>query len=130
VSISFVPAEVSLASGESADVVLLLQNTSSSIHYAGSWATSSSSAYSGGSVKTSSTAGASATYSFTGRGIALVSTLSASRGTVRVYVDGVYQGRIDPSHAPTVFHGVAWQMIGFVPGRPEDTLRWLLQHFA
>jgi hypothetical protein len=89
---------------------LLVQNTSSSIHYAGSWATSSSSSYSGGSAKTSSTAGASATYTFTGRGIALVSTLSASRGTVRVYVDGVYQGRVDPSHAPTVFHGVAWQM--------------------
>jgi hypothetical protein len=89
---------------------LLVQNTSSSIHYAGSWTTSSSSSYSGGSVKTSSTAGSSATYTFTGRGIALVSTLSASRGTVRVYVDGIYQGRVDPSHAPTVFHGVAWQM--------------------
>src|SRR5262249_19725431 len=45
----------------------LVQQTSASIHYAGSWTTATSSVYSAGSTRYSKAGGASASYTFTGR---------------------------------------------------------------
>ncbi|HET7182376.1 MAG TPA: hypothetical protein VFI15_09115, partial [Candidatus Limnocylindrales bacterium] len=73
----------------------LRQNSYSSIAYAGTWATSSAAQASGGSVKSSSTAGASATLTFSGRAIGLVTTLGPNRGAVQVWVDGVLSATID-----------------------------------
>lgn len=66
----------------------LLQETSGTITYKGTWTSAPSSSYSGGTAKYASIAGASATISFTGRSIALVTTRAASRGSVKIYVDG------------------------------------------
>ncbi len=66
----------------------------SSVTYGGSWRSSSSSSYSGGRVRYASTAGASATFAFIGSAIGYVAPRSASRGSVRVYVDGVYAGTV------------------------------------
>ena len=53
---------------------------SSAVKYTGRWATSSSTAYWGGKAKSSSTAGAKATFTFTGRSVAIVSRLGPGRG--------------------------------------------------
>jgi hypothetical protein len=73
---------------EGVDVTPSLVQTSSGVTYKGTWSTSSGSAYSGGSTRYSSMAGASATFSFTGRSIAIVMTRATARGRIRVYVDG------------------------------------------
>ncbi len=90
-------------------VASLVQQTTSSIHYAGTWSTSRSTSYSGGSARASSKPSSSATWTFTGRGIALVSTMATTRGTVRIYLDGKYVTRVDMLASPTVFRAVAWQ---------------------
>jgi len=89
--------------------VSLVQQTSRAVHYSGSWATSSSSSYSGGSVRRATTRGASASFTFTGRGIGLVSTLASTRGTVRIYLDGKYVTRVDLRASPTVYRAIVWQ---------------------
>jgi subtilisin family serine protease len=89
--------------------VSLLQQTSSAIHYRGSWATGRSTSYSGGSVRYATAAGASATFTFTGRGIALVSTLASTRGKVRIYIDGTYVAKVDLGASPTMYRAIVWQ---------------------
>jgi subtilisin family serine protease len=89
--------------------VSLVQQTSSAVHYTGSWATSSSASYSGGSVRRASARGASASFTFTGRGIGLVSTLAPTRGTVRIYLDGKYVTRLDLRASSTVYRAIVWQ---------------------
>ena len=50
----------------------------------------------GGYVKKSTTTGATATYAFTGSGVAFVSTLAAARGIAEVWLDGVEGGHDRP----------------------------------
>lgn len=64
----------------------LVQQTSSTISYGKTWTTASSSAYSGGSLRYAKVAGASASFTFTGRSIAFVSYRNTNRGSVKVYV--------------------------------------------
>ena len=73
----------------------LRQNSYASIVYAGSWSTSSNPLNSGGSVKSSSSPGASATLTFSGRAVGLVTTLRPTNGAVQVWVDGVLKATID-----------------------------------
>jgi hypothetical protein len=86
----------------------LIQNTSTSVHYSTGWTTSSSTSFSGGSVRSASVAGRSASFTFTGRSIALVSTRAASRGQVKVFIDGDLQATPNLSGS-TVFRYVAFQ---------------------
>jgi len=87
----------------------LVQQTSTAIRYGGTWATSTSSSYSGGTAKAASIAGRSATYAFTGRSIALVTTESRVRGKVKVYINGVYQATVDLYRSSTQYRAIAWQ---------------------
>lgn len=73
----------------------LIQQTSTAVHFSGSWGTSSSSLYSGGSVRHAKTSSASATFTATGRAYALVSTLASTRGKARIYVNGVLKATVD-----------------------------------
>lgn len=73
----------------------LKQQTSSSVAYRGTWGSSSSTAFSGGSVKRSSTKGASATFTFTGRSVAWVTTTAKNRGKAKLYLDGTYIKTVD-----------------------------------
>ena len=86
--------------------VLLRQNTSPSLTYAGTWTLATADRYSGGSVRSTSTAGASARYSFTGRSVGLVMTRRPDGGKVRVYVDGAYVTTIDTAAASLSFRQV------------------------
>ena len=74
---------------------LLLQQTSSAIRYTGTWTTATSTSYSGGSTRYATLAGASASYTFTGRSVAWVASTSTYRGKVKVFVDGVYVTTVD-----------------------------------
>jgi len=113
----------------------LVQQTSTAIAYHLTWTSSTYASFSGGSVKYASAAGAYATYTFTGRGIAFVTTRAASRGAVKIYIDGVLQTTFD-CYAPTsTFRYVAfaqnWASVGThritiklvgTPGRPRVDL--------
>jgi spore germination protein YaaH len=68
----------------------LVQQTSTAIAYRGTWRTSSATPFSGGSVRFAAAAGASASYTFTGRAIGFVTTTGPTRGAVKLYVDGAY----------------------------------------
>ena len=86
----------------------IVQQTSTSVTWAGFWTTTSSTSYSGGSARYSSAAGASMTYTFSGRGIGLTFGTGPTRGQVKAYVDGVYVSTIDTYAAAS---GFGW--VGF-----------------
>ncbi len=87
----------------------LIQGSSTTVRYSGTWSTSSSTSYSGGSTRQTSAAGARATYTFTGRSVGLVTTKAPNRGKVKVYVNGVYLETIDLYASTSRHRLVAWQ---------------------
>jgi len=86
----------------------LVQQSWSAVRWAGVWTTRSAAAYSGGSERTARAAGAGASYTFTGRTVALVATRGPGRGKARVYVDGVLRGTVDLYRSSTQYRAVAW----------------------
>lgn len=86
----------------------LIQNSSSSLVYTGSWSSKSYASYSGGSVKASSTAANSVSYSFSGRAVALATTLRSSAGAVQVWVDGALASTIDTYSASTTYRRIVF----------------------
>jgi hypothetical protein len=94
----------------------LIQQTSASVAYAGSWSTSSSTSNSGGSARSATAAGASATLSFSGRAVAWVTTLRPTDGVAKVYIDGVLAATIDTKGASTTYRQIvfskAWTSYG------------------
>jgi hypothetical protein len=73
----------------------LVQESSTAIAYRGTWYGTQASGYSGGAARSTTSSTASASYTVTGRGIALVATQAASRGKLKVYVDGLYVRTVD-----------------------------------
>jgi spore germination protein YaaH len=69
----------------------------------GGWHQASTAAFSAGSVKYSTDAGASFRTTFTGRGIAWVSTLGSSHGAARVYVDAELVATVN-TYSTTTLH--------------------------
>ena len=88
--------------------VVLRQNESPTLRYAGTWRLSAATAFSGGSARYSTAAGASVRYSMSGRSIALILTRGPNRGVARVYVDGVLAATIDSRAATLQTRWVAW----------------------
>jgi hypothetical protein len=86
----------------------VVQQTSTSITWVGSWTTTTSTSYSGGSARYSAAAGASLTYAFSGRGIGVTFGRGPTRGQIKAYVDGVYISTIDTYATAT---GFGW--VGF-----------------
>jgi hypothetical protein len=68
----------------------IFQQTSPSVTWRGTWRTTTTSSASGGSLKYSTARGAVATFSFTGSNMAWVAAKGPTRGSAKVYVDGVY----------------------------------------
>lgn len=79
----------SWAQGPSVRAAVYQQN-STSVTWSGSWHTVTTSSASGGSLRYATAAGASATFRFTGSSVAWVAARGTSRGSARVYIDGVY----------------------------------------
>lgn len=73
----------------------LTQQNSTSVKYRLTWATRSSSSYLGESTKSATTAGASASYTFTGSSIAWVGAIGPTRGSARVFIDGVLKATVN-----------------------------------
>ena len=73
---------------------LLTEQTSSSVVYSGTWKSAANRYASGGTLNYTTRKGASATYTFTGSGVAWVAYRGPDRGSARVYVDGVYKKSI------------------------------------
>ena len=69
---------------------LRYQDTSTRITYSSSWRSYSTSSASGGRTRYATGSGASATFRFTGRAFALIAPKGPTRGSARLYVDGVY----------------------------------------
>ena len=68
----------------------LTQQTALAVTWRGRWHTVRSASASGGSLRYATSAGASATFRFTGSSIAWVSARGTTRGSARVSIDGVY----------------------------------------
>jgi hypothetical protein len=86
-----------------------VQQTSSAVKYSGTWTSSSSSSFFGGSVRYATRRGATATYTFTGRGIAFVTTKAKTRGKVEVYIDGLKRQTIDLYSSTTRLRQLVYQ---------------------
>ncbi len=86
----------------------LPQQTNTSITWKGTWKKVIDPRYSGGSVRYAIGAGASARYAFTGRAIAWVSTLTPSRGSAKVYIDGTLVATISLNASTTSFGRVVF----------------------
>ena len=87
---------------------LVTQQSSTAVRYTGAWKTASSSSYSGGSTRYATGAGAAATYTFRGCGIAWVAGSGPTRGSARVYIDGVYAVTVNLHATTTTLRRVAY----------------------
>jgi hypothetical protein len=65
------------------------QESSSAVHWSGTWRTGSSTSFWGGHDRYASAAGAKASLTFSGRSFAWVGSVGQSRGWAKVYVNGV-----------------------------------------
>jgi subtilisin family serine protease len=73
---------------------VLVQDRSTAVTYAGTWTKAVYAYSSGGSSTYATRLGARARTTFSGRGIALVAPVGPTRGSAKVYVDGVYRGTV------------------------------------
>ncbi len=86
------------------------QQTSTSIKYGGTWKTVSSTSYSGGSTRYATSTTASATFDFTGRGFAWVGAYGPTRGTAKIWLDGVLQPTVSTYRSSTTSRPVTWSV--------------------
>ncbi|HET7181454.1 MAG TPA: hypothetical protein VFI15_04395, partial [Candidatus Limnocylindrales bacterium] len=77
------------------------QETSTRITYTGTWSRPASSSYWSGYEKYATAAGAKASFTFTGRAYALIGCVGPSRGSVKVYVNGVLTTTVSTYAATT-----------------------------
>ncbi|MFJ2583754.1 N-acetylmuramoyl-L-alanine amidase [Streptomyces sp. NPDC087538] len=80
----------------------------SSATKSGTWTTRSSSSYLGGKSYSSSSKGASLSWTFTGRSIALVASRATTSGQAYVYVDGVKVSTVDLKSSTTKYRDALW----------------------
>lgn len=95
---------------------LASQETSSAIAYGPGWLRVGNTYASGGNVAYSTAAGASATFTFTGRAVSWVSAVGTSRGQAKVYIDGTYAHTVNlystTFHARRVVYVASWPTNG------------------
>jgi hypothetical protein len=84
------------------------QEDSVAVTTAGGWRRVALTGALGGYVKKSTNTGATAMYTFTGSGVAFVSTLAATRGKAEIWLDGAKVATIDLYAATTQTSRIAW----------------------
>ena len=84
------------------------QQSSSAVRWAGTWSSASGSGYWGGTTRHSSRAGATSTFTFTGRSVAWVSATGATRGLAYVYVNGSKVATVDLRSSTTQKPKIVW----------------------
>src|SRR5439155_13024716 len=94
----------------------ITQQTSTSVIWSSGWHTVTTSNASGGSLRYATTAGASATFRFMGSSVSWVAARGTSRGSARIYVDGVYATiislRADASAYRSIVFARNWSTVG------------------
>ncbi|MFL5754664.1 MAG: S8 family serine peptidase [Chloroflexota bacterium] len=78
--------------------------------FSSGWTTTTSSTASGGHTRATSTAGRSVSVSFTGRSLALSAPVGPTRGSVRVFVDGVDRGTFSENRTTSAARRVVWSL--------------------
>jgi hypothetical protein len=92
--------------------VSAVQQSSTSVHYRGTWSTSTStSTWWGGSARSSSSKGATASLTFSGRSLAWVGLKAANRGRAYVYVNGVLKATVDLRSTTTLTKRAVWSVM-------------------
>ena len=86
----------------------LASERSSAVSYRGRWTARTGAGYLGGTSRSSASSGATASFTFTGRGIAWIGATGPTRGRARVYVDGSYVATVDLRGTGTALRRVAW----------------------
>jgi hypothetical protein len=71
------------------------------LSYGGGWKQTFATSFVGGGARYATAAGAVATFTFTGRQVAWITSLGPSRGKAKVYIDGTLRATID-LHAPAI----------------------------
>jgi large repetitive protein len=97
-------------------VAIRYQESSAAIAYAGHWAAARSASYSGGKARWATGAGASATFKFSGRSVAWVSSKSATRGSAQVFVDGVLVRTVSLYRSGSLHRQVVFSMRWSIAG--------------
>jgi hypothetical protein len=88
--------------------LVISQETAQAVSYGGGWKRVSVSGASAGYVDRSANGGATATYVFTGRGVAFVSTRATSRGIADIWLDGKKVATVDLYSKTSRAAVVAW----------------------
>ncbi len=81
--------------GGAAITPLRYQEASSMVTYTASWRRYSTSSASGGHTRYATRRGATITFRFTGRAVALIAPKGPTRGSAKLYVDGVYVSTVN-----------------------------------
>ena len=82
--------------------------SSSLATYTGNWSLVESSSYQGGKARATTTAGRKVSYAITGRSIAWVAATGPTRGSAKIWVDGVYAGSVSLRASTTSYRKVVW----------------------
>jgi hypothetical protein len=86
----------------------LVRESATVVRFAGAWGTALTAGYSGGSTRYASVAGSSASYTFTGSSIGWVAAIGPTRGSAKVYLDGVYRTTVSLDAAATALRRVVY----------------------
>jgi subtilisin family serine protease len=90
--------------------------SSTRVTYGGTWRLSTVSSHSGGKARYTSTAGRWASFRITGRSFAWVAPKGPTRGSAKVYVDGVYRTTVSLYASSTVYRRIvfatSWGSVG------------------
>ena len=92
--------------------ITVTQEGDAAIAYANTWTAQAVSGAFGGSVKFATATGATATYSFSGKDVAWVTTRGPNRGIAQVKLDGVLVATIDLYSAATTPRQLVFQRTG------------------
>jgi hypothetical protein len=99
--------------------------TSASIRYTRTWSLGTSTSYWGGKARSARTAGATATFTFTGKTVGWVSLKAPNRGRAAIYVNGTYVTTVDLKATSTQAQRVVWSRTWTTSARRTVTIRVL-----
>ena len=98
------------------------EETHPSIAYTPGWALNSSLMWSGGAAGYTTTAGARATFTFTGTSVSWIGYRGPQAGIARVSLDGVLVGDVDTYAPAAQFRAVVFSRAGLAPGSHTLTI--------
>jgi hypothetical protein len=87
----------------------LIQQSSSTLSWGGTWKLSTSSKYSGGTARYVTVSSRTMSYKVTGRSVAIIAVTGPTRGKMKIYVSGRYITTRSLYAATTGYRKVVWQ---------------------